>query len=150
MKIKHLLYCTLFVILMIIVYNLYINNNENINTENFESVLKGLNNKKNSKNNNSSDSKKDNNDDFEKIKKLKIKKKLSSLKSKTTGTSFDDVFKATENMDPDRLSLLSINADLSKYYNSFKKEKFKNNSKNTAESFEKFGLYKEKFFEIFK
>jgi len=40
--------------------------------------------------------------------------------------------------------------ELNNYYNSFNKEKFNNNSKNTAESFEKFSLYKEKFFEIFK
>ena len=37
-----------------------------------------------------------------------------------------------------------------KYNNSFKKEKYKNNSKSTAYSFEKFAFYKEKFFEIFK
>ena len=40
--------------------------------------------------------------------------------------------------------------ELNKYYQSFNKEKFKNNSKDTRESFEKFALYKEKFFELFK
>jgi hypothetical protein len=40
--------------------------------------------------------------------------------------------------------------ELSIYNKSFTKEKFKNNSNNTSESFEKFALYKEKFFELFK
>ena len=40
--------------------------------------------------------------------------------------------------------------DLYSYKQSFNKEKFKNNSKNTRESLEKFALYKEKFFELFK
>ena len=40
--------------------------------------------------------------------------------------------------------------ELIKYYRSFNKEKFKNNSKSTSESFEKYSLYKEKFFELFK
>ena len=39
---------------------------------------------------------------------------------------------------------------LADYKESFNKEKFKNNSKNTAESFEKFAFYKEQFFNIFK
>ena len=34
--------------------------------------------------------------------------------------------------------------------NEAQKEKFKNNSKNTAESFEKIYFYKDKFFDIFK
>ena len=35
------------------------------------------------------------------------------------------------------------------YKKSFSKEKFKNNSKNTSESIEKFAFYKQKFYEIF-
>ncbi len=46
--------------------------------------------------------------------------------------------------------LESFSETIFNYKNSFKKEKFKNNSKNTAEAFEKFAFYKEKFFDIFK
>ena len=144
-KIILIILCT---ILVFIVYNLYKTSNDDNykNIENF-SILKGLNNKKkknNNSNTNSDDNDNDNND------KLDFKNSLRKLKSKKTGTTFDDLFKATEDMDPEKISFENMKNDLFKYNNSFKKEKFKNNSKNTAESFEKFNLYKEKFFEIFK
>jgi hypothetical protein len=159
MKIKHIIFCIFSVILILIVYNLYANNNDNFYTEpldieNFESVLKGLNKNNNKKkkktNSNNNDNDYDNSNDNLSYNSLELKKSLKKLKSKKTGTTFDDLFKATENMNPDKLSLTNIKEELFNYNNSFKKEKFKNISQNTAESFEKFGLYKEKFFEIFK
>jgi hypothetical protein len=133
------------------VYNLYktSNNDSYKNIENFVSNLKGLNNKKKKKNN-FSNTNSDDNDNSNSDSKLDFKKSLRKLKSKKSGTTFDDLFKATENMDPDKLSFENMKNELIKYNNSFRKEKFKNNSKSTAESFEKFQLYKEKFFEIFK
>ena len=85
------------------------------------------------------------------ISKTKIKQKkekfANTIKKKAT---FDDLFKATENMDPNRYSRQSIFNNVSEYKESFNKEIFKNNSKTTAEAFEKFSLYKEQFFNIFK
>ena len=150
MKTNKVILCTFCIILICIVYNLYINSNESINIENFDSILKDLN--KNSKkqkkknNSNSSDSSNDSNNRLT----LDFKQSVKKLKSKKTGITFDDLFKATENMEPEKLSVASMQKELTRYNNSFKKEKFKSNSKSTAEAFEKFSLYKEKFFEIFK
>ena len=91
---------------------------------------------------------------LEKMKNIS-KRKIKNRKEKFANTikkkaSFDDLFKATENMDPNRYSMTSIFNNLSDYKESFNKEKFKNNSKTTAEAFEKFSFYKEQFFNIFK
>ncbi len=134
--------------LVLIIYNLYkscntISNYENIeNIENF-SILEGLDKKNKKKKNN--DDNEDNDDNI-----LDFKKSIKSLKSKKTGTTFDDLFKAAEDMKPEKLSMTHMLKELSKYNDSFKKEKIKNNSKNTAESLEKFKFYKEQFFNIFK
>ena len=144
--------CIFFIILVCIVYNYYKKSNDSIYIENFESILKDLNKKKKNKkkNNNDSDDNDSNNSNSLNYSNSEIKKQLSALKSKKTGTTFDDLFKASENMNPEKISISNMQKELSKYYNSFNKEKFKNNSKSTAESFEKFAFYKEKFFEIFK
>ena len=85
-----------------------------------------------------------------KTKKINQKKdKFSNIKSNKT-TTFDDIIKMTENIDPDKYSIENMYNNLIDYKSSFNKEKFKNNSKNTAESFEKFAFYKEQFFNIFK
>lgn len=85
-----------------------------------------------------------------KTKKINQKKdKFSNIKSNKT-TTFDDIIKMTENIDPDKYSIENMYNNLTDYKSSFNKEKFKNNSKNTAESFEKFAFYKEQFFNIFK
>ena len=150
MKMKQLLFCILCVIVLCIIYNLYKTSNTNYSIENFESILKGLNNnnsnKKKKKNNNNSD----NNDNKDKKNIFNFKKSFNKLKSEKTGTTFDDLFKATENMDTSKLSFSNMTEELSKYYDSFDKTKFKNNSKSSAESFDKFKLYKEQFFNIFK
>ena len=65
-------------------------------------------------------------------------------------TKFNKLMKNTENIYKEKDNSISFMDSINKYKQSFKKEKFKNNSKNTAESFEKFALYKDKFFEIFK
>jgi len=167
MKYKIIIIIISILILSLIFYNLYKKNN----VENFESVLS----KMKSKNSNSKNSKakyskekyskekysSDTNDDTddtnddandENISKnitKNLKKSLNSLKSKKTGTTFEDLLNETEQMNPEKYSLANIHKSLSDYSKSFKKEKFNNNSKNTAESFEKFAFYKEKFFEIF-
>lgn len=106
--------------------------------ENFESKLSKLKNNKNNKltKNNANNSDK------------KTTKKNNKQSNKTTYT-FDDVLTMSEELQPEKYSIGNIKEEVMKYANSFKKEKFKNNSKDTAESFEKFKLYKEKFFEIF-
>ena len=84
-----------------------------------------------------------------KNKKNQNKAKFSNIKSNKT-TTFDDIIKMTENIDPDKYSIENMYKKLEDYKASFNKEKFKNNSKSTAESFEKFAFYKEQFFNIFK
>ena len=155
MKHKLIIIAVSILILSLIFYNLYKKNN----VENFEGVLSKMksknSNSKNSKEKHSSDTNDDDaNDDTndENITKnitKNLKKSLKSLKSKTTGTTFEDLLNETEQMNPEKYSLSNIHKSLSDYSKSFKKEKFNNNSKNTAESFEKFAFYKEKFFEIF-
>lgn len=150
MKIKQIIFCCFCIILVCIVYNYYKTDDDNLAIENFESILKGLNSNKNNNDIKKKKKNNNNNSDDDSYTSLSIKKSLKSLKSKKTGTTFDDLFKATENMDPDKLTIESMQKELSKYYDTFKKEKFKNNSKSTAESFEKFKFYKEQFFNIFK
>jgi len=141
------------------------NNDSYNNIENF-SVLNKLkkNNKNNNKNNNKKhtidkfdDTKNSNNDSndesdnsIKELMKNSMKNSLKSLKSKKTGSTFDDLINASEKINPDKYTLENIRKTVADYSNSFKKEKFKNDSKSTAEAFEKFSLYKEKFFEIFK
>ena len=83
------------------------------------------------------------------ISKKKKKEKFSNTDSKKK-TTFDDLIKTTEKMSLENNSMEDIYKKLQEYKDSFNKDKFKNNSKNTAESLEKFQLYKDKFFEIFK
>jgi|688.fasta_scaffold1024446_1 hypothetical protein len=76
------------------------------------------------------------------------KEKFSNTKS--SKSTFDDLFKATEHMKPDNYTIDNMYKKIYEYKDSFNKEKFKNNSKTTAESFEKFAFYKDQFFNIFK
>lgn len=151
-------YIILGIIVCIIIYKLYKNDSQNQgqynDIETFESVLNKLKTKKSKgKNNNNSDnsdnsSNSNNSDSKNKIFNDYFKSKSSKFSN--SGTTFDDLLKQTEKMDPDKYTLANMRKTISDYNNSFKKEKFKNNSKNTSESLEKFSLYKEKFFEIFK
>jgi hypothetical protein len=160
MKTNTIIIIILCVILVLIIYNLYKKDNQkdiqNINyDDDYDDIehfgvlnnlkKKNKNNKKNKKNDddaNANNNIKSNSLDF--------KKNFKSLKSKKSGVTFDDLLTATEGMDPETISLASMQKELSNYRKSFSKEKFSNNSKNTAEAFEKFALYKDKFFEIFK
>ena len=107
-------------------------------SENFEGSLTKLkNSNKNSRKTNKFNNVKNNN------------KSNKNNKGKTKYT-FDDVITMSEELHPEKYTIDNIKNEVMKYANSFKKEKFKNNSKDTAEALEKFALYKEKFFEIFK
>ena len=120
------------IIVIIIVYKLHKNDSRQI--ESFESILNKLSTKNNKKKNNTS----------------KSKSKFTNINNDSKHQyTLDDVFKASENLDPDKYSLDNMSKDLTDYKKSFKTNKFKNDSKTTAESFAKFALYKEKFFEIF-
>jgi hypothetical protein len=149
MKFNKIIIIILFIILFLIVYNLYKNDklHNDINIEHF-SVLNKLNKKK--KKSNFINTNTNNNNNNNTNKNLNSNKYLNSLKSNKSGITFEDLLKASEKLNTKKISFENIGEQISKYNNSFYKEKFKNNSKNTSESFEKFSLYKEKFFEIFK
>ena len=155
MKTNKIIVFFLCVILVLIVYKLYKNDSDNDNdNDRYEYVehfgilnkIKKKNRKKNNNNNSNSNKK----DGFGDTKISKYHNSVRSLKSEKDGMSFEDVLKAGEAIDPNVLTIEHMKNELLKYSRSFNKEKFKNNSKNTAESFEKFALYKEKFFELFK
>ncbi len=132
-----------FIIIIIITYKLYYNDihnyglSNNNNIENFESILYKLktNNKKNNKNNNNNKNNKNN--------KNKNNKNNKSI-------TFDELITKSEKFSKEKDNLESITDALTKYKKIFKSNKFKNNSQTTAESFEKFGFYKEKLFDLFK
>jgi len=149
MKSNKIIIIILCIILGLIIYKLYKNDKTYKNNIEHFGILNNLNNKKKNKKNNNKKNNNNNNNDND-IDTLSLKQKISKLKSKKTGATFEDLLKATEDMNPEKLSLSNMKEEFYKYNNSFKKEKFKNNSKSTAESFEKFAFYKEKFFEIFK
>ena len=133
------------IITLCIAYKLYDNS---IVIENFDSVLHKL--KKNKTKNNINNSSNNISESMADIdKKPLINNSLRGLKSNKTKTTFEDLLKATENMDPDKYTLANMQNNVFAYSKSFNKEKFKNNSKNTAESLEKFAFYKERFFDIF-
>jgi len=122
-------------------YNLYsndinyyeVNNHNNHNNiEHFESILSKLN-----RNNNNKYNKHNNKNNKNKTKKNK-------------SISFDELISNSEKFAKEKDNLESITDALEKYKKIFKSNKFKNNSQSTAESFEKFGFYKEKLFELFK
>lgn len=143
MNIFILFICT--IILIIISYKLYKNdfNNESDNEyknyiENF-SVLKKLKSKNNFENTISN-----------KLKKNKFKNVKNKFKNINNETTLDDLMRQSEAFSKKKEKVDSFTDSLEKYKNSFNNKKFKNNSKNTAESFEKFDLYKKKLFELFK
>ena len=150
MKSNKIIIIILCIILGLIIYKLYKNDKTYKNNIEHFGILNNLNNKKKNKKNNNKKNNNNNNNNDNDIDTLSLKQKISKLKSKKTGATFEDLLKATEDMNPEKLSLSNMKEEFYKYNNSFKKEKFKNNSKSTAESFEKFAFYKEKFFEIFK
>ena len=146
MKTNKLIVIIFCVILILIVYNLYKNDIKNYNNLEHFSILNKLKKKnKNNNNNNNDNDKKENMYDIS-----KYNKTIKSLKSEKTGITFEELLKASEEIDPKKISISNMKKEISDYNDSFKKEKFKNNSKNTSESFEKFSLYKDKLLELFK
>ena len=157
MKTNKIIVIFLCIILVSIIYNLYKNdydnNNKNENENQNESetflehfgILDKI--KKNKKKSNKNNNKKENYTDTPDM--SKYHKTVRALKSKN-GATFEDLLKAGEAIDTSKLSIEAMKNELYLYNKSFSKEKFKNNSQNTRESFEKFALYKEKFFELFK
>jgi hypothetical protein len=69
---------------------------------------------------------------------------------KESKVSFDDLVSEAEDMDPSRYTVDSIKNNFFNYLESFQKAKFQNVSGTTDEALEKFGFFKEKFFDIFK
>ena len=151
MRTNKIIVIFLCIILFLIAYNLYKNDNDNSkdydNNNYFEhfGILDKIKKKKRNKENF-----KDTKEKYDNTNSLKYHKSIRNLKSKKTGTTFEDILKSSEEIKPQKLTIESMKNELNKYYQSFNKEKFKNNSKDTRESFEKFALYKEKFFELFK
>ena len=66
------------------------------------------------------------------------------------GVSFDDLITEAEDMDLERYTVDKIKNNFFTYVESFQKAKFKNITGTTDEALEKFGFFKDKFFEIFK
>ena len=113
-------------------YNIYANANTDANTdtniEQFESILNNLKNPS--------------------LKSVLLKNNSNKVKNKKTVT-FDDLIKDAEDIDPSKYSVSNIKNSFFTYINSFGKDKFKNVSGTTTESLEKFGYFKDKFFDIF-
>ena len=106
-----------------------LNNPDNI--ERFESVLQTLKDNKKSENNTTI---------------FKTSNNKSNFKKKVR---FDDIINDAESIDVGKYTIDNIKKSFFTYINSFGKDKFKNVSGTTTESFEKFGYFKDKFFEIF-
>ena len=114
----------------------YDNDNDNDNIEHFESILSKLKTTKNNNKNNNKNSKNNN--------------KNNSTKKNKKGISFNELINNSEKLTQEKANVESITDALEKYKKIFKSPKFKNNSKTTAESFEKFALYKKHFLDLFK
>ena len=146
-KIILFLFC---IILIIIIYKIYINDiydiyddiDDNKYIEHFKSSLSKIKNKKSKsffKNipnliNNDNDNDNDN----------------GNGNSRGKKSTFDDIMKISENFKKEKDKVNTLAESIYNYKNSFNNKKFKNNSKDTAEAFAKFPLFKKKFFEIFK
>jgi hypothetical protein len=137
---ENFLYLVLGLISILIIYKLITLDTKNKDISNTEEGFQSIINKfANSKSKKSKSS-------FTDVK-SKSKSKSSSGKGKL---SFDDIVKEAEDMDPSRYTVDSLKNDFFNYLGSFQKAKFKNVTGTTDEALEKFGFFKDKFFEIFK
>ena len=145
---ENFLYLALGLISIVIIYKLVTYNLSTETEEGFDSIIKKF--KKNNSSSKSSfkDIKKNNNKNNKNNNKNN-KARNSSGKSKGKLT-FDDIVKEAEDRDPERYTVDSLKNGFFDYIESFQKEKFKNVTGTTDEALEKFGFFKEKFFEIFK
>jgi len=135
---ENMLYLALGLVSIFIIYKLYKRYNldkneiENGNMkEGFQSIINKF---KNNKNRNNGI----------------LKDKKPNKLGKGSKVSFDDLVTEAEDMDPSRYTVDSIKNNFFTYLESFQKAKFKNVSGTTDEALEKFGFFKDKFFEIFK
>lgn len=128
---ENLLYLALGLVSLFIIYKLC-TRDANVN-EGFQSIInkfKNSNARNKSKNNNSNS--------------------VGKRKKNSSKVSFDDLITEAEDMDPSRYTVDNIKNSFFTYLESFQKAKFKNVSGTTDEALEKFGFFKDKFFEIFK
>ena len=123
---ESMLYLVLGIVFIFIIYKLF---NRDTN-EGFQSIINKF---KNTRDKNTSKS----------TGKRKTNKKGSKV-------SFDDLITEAEDMDPSKYTIDSVKNNFFTYLESFQKAKFQNVSGTTDEALEKFGFFKEKFFEIFK
>jgi hypothetical protein len=121
---ESMLYLAMGLVFIFIIYKLF-NRDTNTN-EGFQSIINKF---KNTRDKNTS--------------KRKTNKKGSKV-------SFDDLITEAEDMDPSKYTIDSVKNNFFTYLESFQKAKFQNVSGTTDEALEKFGFFKEKFFEIFK
>ena len=128
---EHMLYLALGLVFIFIIYKLF-----NQNTpEGFQSIINKF---KSTRDN------RDNRDNRDKHKSIGKKPRGGSK------VSFDDLVAESEDMDPSRYTVDSIKNNFFTYLESFQKAKFQNVSGTTDEALEKFGFFKDKFFDIFK
>jgi len=128
---ENLLYLALGLVSLFIIYKLCARD-ANVN-EGFQSIINKF------KNSNARDKSKNNNSN-----------NTSKRKKNSSKVSFDDLITEAEDMDPSRYTVDNIKNSFFTYLESFQKAKFKNVSGTTDEALEKFGFFKDKFFEIFK
>jgi hypothetical protein len=131
---ENFLYLALGLISIFIIYKLFTANSSNLESgteEGFQSIINKF---KNSKSKGSKSNFSD------------IKKKSKTGRSKL---SFDDIIKEAEDIDPGKYTVNSLKSSFFDYLESFQKAKFKNVTGTTDEALEKFGFFKDKFFEIF-
>jgi hypothetical protein len=125
---ESMLYLALGLVSIFIIYKLF-NRDTNTN-EGFQSIINKF---KNTRDKNTS--------------KSRGKRNTNKKGSKV---SFDDLITEAEDMDPSKYTIDSVKNNFFTYLESFQKAKFQNVSGTTDEALEKFGFFKEKFFEIFK
>ena len=132
---ESMLYLALGIVAILIIYKLFNKDSE----EGFQSIINKF---INTRDKNTRD----------KNKGILISNKKNNNKTTRRGSkvSFDDLVTESESMDPSKYTVDSIKNNFFTYLESFNKAKFKNVSGTTDEALEKFGFFKDKFFEIFK
>ena len=123
---ENMLYLALGLVSIFIIYKLFKSNTE----EGFQSIINKF---KNTRDKNTRDK----------------SKNIGKKNGKGSKVSFDDLVTEAEEMDPNKYTVDSIKNNFFTYLESFQKAKFKNVSGTTDEALEKFGFFKDKFFEIF-
>lgn len=143
-----------------------IRDNDTDDIENFESsinkfIRKKNNNKKSNKSNNSNNSKNhkiskvsktsntNNSSNTDKTSNINKSKSNFANLSSDSGITFDELIGKTEKMNLKKYSITNVKDDILDYLDSFKKEKFRNETGSSNEYLDQLGYFKDKFFEIF-